>query len=338
MRTAQPLRQRGFTLVELLVVVAIIGILIALLLPAVQAAREAARRSQCSNNLKQLGLAFQSYHDGARAFPMALLYTKNGTGTGSSQNYQVWSTRILPFVEASVVSQKWDDRCPAAVSAVPASSQNDTIAQKILAGFLCPTAPVSSTDRGYQATMNVDDITTGYPAVAFSFHSAPMDYGICVGLGFDDNPGEFAEVAYAQSFDSTTSAVSYRGALSINHATSIAEIRDGTSNTLLLLERQGGNGRYARRVKKDETATGGGWADVLAGSFYLYGSSTDGLTSPGPCALNCSNQRNWGFHSFHPGGVNAVLCDGSVRFLSDSMASSILASALTRASSEVLEW
>src|SRR5687767_10640340 len=94
--------RRGFTLVELLVVIAIIGILIALLLPAVQAAREAARRMQCSSNLKQIGLALHKYHDSFKAFPIGALTTAAGTGNATAGDW-VWTTTILPHIEQEAI-------------------------------------------------------------------------------------------------------------------------------------------------------------------------------------------------------------------------------------------
>lgn len=106
-------RWDGFTLVELLVVIAIIGILIALLLPAVQAAREAARRSQCSNNLKQIGLGLHNYHDSYNSFPYAWMAELTPI-----PNVQTWATRILPYIEQMPLYQKYDSRVPAYNEAV----------------------------------------------------------------------------------------------------------------------------------------------------------------------------------------------------------------------------
>src|SRR5687768_6007213 len=99
-------RQRGFTLVELLVVIAIIGVLVALLLPAVQAAREAARRTQCSNNLKQIGLAMHNYHDTHKQFPPAYVADSNGTPMHS------WRVLILPYIEANHIYDRYDQTQP----------------------------------------------------------------------------------------------------------------------------------------------------------------------------------------------------------------------------------
>lgn len=335
MRTQKRLRQRGFTLVELLVVIAIIGLLLALLLPAVQAAREAARRMQCSNNLKQLGLAFQNYHSANQAFPMAYFYS----GTAPGQNFQVWGTQILSYIEATTVGQKWDSRFPAydtGVATDPATA-NNALAKNVLSAFVCPSAP-AATGRVYTATLLPGDLAPGYPSVAMTFGAAPMDYTVCLGLATDDLPGEYAECAYGVSL-SATSGSAYLGALGVNYNTHISDIIDGTSNTILLAERLGGTGRYLKNGRKaDDTATGGGWADSLSGNFFLLGSNGDGTTARGSCAINCSNQRNWGFYSSHSGGVNMVLCDGSVRFVTQSIGTAVLTAAITRANSDTVDW
>lgn len=118
----------GFTLVELLVVIAIIGILVALLLPAVQASREAARRSQCTNNLKQIGLALLNYHDAHKVFP----YAAGGSGT-----YWGWSAGILPFLEEEAVYQQLDLSLPYTAG----NAQSIAAIKKFIPGYQCPTAP-----------------------------------------------------------------------------------------------------------------------------------------------------------------------------------------------------
>jgi prepilin-type N-terminal cleavage/methylation domain-containing protein/prepilin-type processing-associated H-X9-DG protein len=156
-------RSRGFTLVELLVVIAIIGILIALLLPAVQAAREAARRAQCSNNLKQLGLALHNYHDAYKCLPAGVMImgTVNSSplftgipslagGNIGAVNFLPWGVAILPFVEASAIASRYDLRFPAwpnvtamnfAASCNAIGAANDALTSNIIGVWICPSAP-----------------------------------------------------------------------------------------------------------------------------------------------------------------------------------------------------
>ena len=152
MQTNYPSSQRcrGFTLIELLVVIAIIAVLIALLLPAVQQAREAARRSQCKNNLKQIGLALQNYHDNNKAFPISLYggYGDTANVGGFTQNSRSWGwpVRILPFVDQAALYKK-------------ASPGNTTIAAsgvmtQVVTAFLCPSDPQGPTENQNNSYIN----------------------------------------------------------------------------------------------------------------------------------------------------------------------------------------
>ncbi len=330
MRTSKVRRQRAFTLVELLVVIAIIGILIALLLPAVQAAREAARRSQCTNNMKQLGLAMHNYHDVYKAFPSSLM-TDAATG-----NWQVWSTRILPFMEQTNISSTWDNSLP------PAAGNGLT--DKVIDGFVCPSAP-SATSR----TAGISGVgPAGIDVGVTEIECAPIDYIVYCGPGFADDPSfEFAEFAYG---DTTTGVFAtgdaippYQGSVAPGTYTRIADMTDGTSNTVLAGERIGGPAWYVRGsvVHADTGNFGGFWACPDVGFFYPMGSSDDGLTLAGQCMINCSNEDDAtgtaGFYAMHPGGANFLLGDASVRMLSDGVTSATLGAMLTSANGEVVE-
>jgi len=196
----------AFTLVELLVVIAIIGILIALLLPAVQAAREAARRSQCVNNLKQMGLGFHNYHDTYKSFPSAIVV---GTGTGGS--YLTWSGLLLPFVEQQAL---WNAITLKGNGGMWGVAANLTLLQQAkIAGFQCPSAPESGS--------TIDDST----GTGSRYHS---NYNVSVS----------GALGYSVAYDATTyhnvPDANCDGAFNPKGVTcySFASILDGSSNTI----------------------------------------------------------------------------------------------------------
>ena len=333
----------GFTLVELLVVIAIIGILIALLLPAVQAAREAARRAQCSNNLKQLGLALHNYHDTNKTFPFAWMVDVAGHSVANFPNginAQVWGTRILPYIEQQALYDLYDSRYPAfnEFAAYPEVQKNLEVIQTPLAAFVCPSTP-GGVDRIYQASLEPD-----YP---LTWTAAPSDYSAITGV-----LGTFSTLAYT----GWTGSGGREGVLQYNGvdlgggapelgSSRIANITDGTSNTAMIGERVGGDKIYMKGGRIDPTATGlvgpsngGGWGDIMNGEMWYAGTLHDGSNVPfqeGPCAINCSNFRNGGFYSFHPGGVQMGMADGAVKFVSETVDAFVLAALTTRARGEV---
>jgi prepilin-type N-terminal cleavage/methylation domain-containing protein/prepilin-type processing-associated H-X9-DG protein len=188
---------KGFTLIELLVVIAIIGILIALLLPAVQAARESARRAQCTNNLKQIGLACHSYHDAQKSFPpgyvAAATYPDTTPGWG-------WGAYLLPYMEQEAVYRQIDFRQPV---------ENSPAIQTLVAAFLCPS------DSPPQSAFSISDAAMNTIAQA-----APSSYAASVG----DNTYEADEPE--------CNGIFYR-----NSWTRIVDILDGTSHTAMLGDR-----------------------------------------------------------------------------------------------------
>ncbi len=329
--------RRGFTLVELLVVIAIIGILVGLLLPAVQAAREAARRMQCSNNLKQLGLAFHNYESGMGTFPPAYF-------VDSKLNAQMWGTMILPFIEQTALANVYDSRVPsfneATAIGYPAAAvqSNLTVIATPLAGFVCPSAPGDSVSRTYQGTLPANAGGAGVPPLALTWRAAPSDY--CVPTGVR---GDFANIAYGGNPGGSRHGALQPGGLFGNAGSKMAYITDGTSNTFLLGERLGGGEIYRRGVIQPALApygalNGGGWADFLNGEHWVSGSLFDGSPGPdgGPCVINCTNLRGSGFYAFHPGGCQFVLCDGSVQFVSATAEAFSVAGRITRQKAEVL--
>ncbi|MEZ6063596.1 MAG: DUF1559 domain-containing protein [Planctomycetaceae bacterium] len=333
-------RARGFTLIELLVVIAIIAILIALLLPAVQQAREAARRTQCKNNLKQMGLALHNYHDAHLSFPFAWML-------GADFNSSVWSVQILPYLEQANLWRELDPNIPAYDQAAafgfgPASSiaRQQAAIKTPLQVYLCPSTP--------GMVLHTYDLTpAGFP---LTWTAARSDYtpttgvraGIAV-IAYKGNPGGNRGGAMnAVGFNPSNPTGSS------DDTTKMRDFTDGTSNTIAVGERVGGTTIYDSRHQGNGTYTtvlgttnGGAWSDLLNGENWIAGALYDGTPSPfapngGPCPINCSNARGAGLYSFHVGGAQVLLMDGSARFLSANIDAGIFAGLITRSKGEVL--
>jgi prepilin-type N-terminal cleavage/methylation domain-containing protein/prepilin-type processing-associated H-X9-DG protein len=280
-------RSSGFTLVELLVVIAIIGILIALLLPAVQAAREAARRSQCTNNMKQIGLALHNYHDTYKTFPAGFLY-RGGNG---KCNYG-WNVAIMPFMEQQPFYDQLDpgtipcyDRYKAGASAA-----DRALLQTPFDTLRCPS------DDGPELALNINFGGSNRFRVAVSNYVASCGYG--------DRPtkdDECGGVFYGNSWKK------------------FADIKDGTTNTFAVGERC--YGQPGHKTHKHLAAT---WIGV--GKNNSYGNNATLRTlCRNSFSLNydyhaagSSQNMGKGCASYHPGGANYLLCDGSTHFLSET--------------------
>lgn len=308
-------RYRGFTLVELLVVIAIIGILIALLLPAVQAAREAARRSQCSNNLKQLALAFHNYHDTHKVLPR--YEYMNTPTTWSSWLGHGPFTMVLPYIEQSALYDQVD------FDLYSYEGVNDTVSKAKIAAFQCPT-------DGPYADSNFGGI----------------NYKVC--------GGSSRNFYNAHS----TAPVKASGIFMRYRETTFADIRDGTSNSIMLGELNKGDGTgsslnfdrdFTNGLSLSEDQFPSSAAIETAGiacdtTAQSYQQSNAGyritLGIPGMAAFNTIAPPNWqhitccaggGFglacdrdgivppRSFHPGGAQVAMGDGSVRFASETI-------------------
>lgn len=289
-------KRLGFTLVELLVVIAIIGILIALLLPAVQAAREAARRSQCTNNIKQLGLAMHNYHDTFKIFPYG--YVDNAAML--SRKRDCWMQRILPFVEQTALNDQYMAFMGAWIMDTPVE-----IKDAVITAFVCPS------DASQPAFGGGGGLRSG----GYGFQG---NYAVCVG-------------DLAMRTDQTTSSTWNRGLFWHNSNTKMASIVDGTSNTLMYSEGVcRGSGKTTPGGWGD---LGGYWGGAPHGSYgftTLYGPNTTvpdriyeckSITWPqAPCTSVTGDALKYNFaRSYHPGGVIVGLADGSTRFISETI-------------------
>jgi prepilin-type N-terminal cleavage/methylation domain-containing protein/prepilin-type processing-associated H-X9-DG protein len=331
----------GFTLVELLVVITIIGLLIALLLPAVQAAREAARRMQCGNNLKQLALALHTYHGRHNAFPYGGSWTSSGYAGYPGGGAFNWRTFILPDMEQQSL---YDDIKAKVVpdfvkGGNPSVSQfqNTLIRKTVLSVYGCPsdslsgslqsapqpgwslggagTDPVSVSNyfaSGGPTSIGDDQVDGDNAVVNCGLCSKATPFTVCpcyVNGWFGDNPAKPVVGVFAVIAKSTT----------------IAEISDGTSQTLMLQEQTlipGGEGVAPNMLAQVPDP-------------YAVGSTVWGVNSP-MAGVNWPYAPYYlaGISSYHPGGANVAIADGSVRFLSQTINLMLLGSLGTRAGGE----
>ncbi len=285
------LKSRGFILVELLVVIAIIGILIALLLPAVQAAREAARRMQCANNLKQIGLALHGYHTTHNLLPVGAYDCCWGT----------WPVALLPYIEHQTL---YDDWVPGLIYS---DATNQAVTTKRIAVYTCPSDQPSTPLWGITAHNYVGNFgNTGHVWRTYDDGNVVDELN---GVKFHGAPFMIISAA-----DSRSRAVGFE------------EISDGLSNTLMV----------------SETVQGHGGGDLRGFTWwghatYFHGSLTPNTSQPDamlrdwycdnngrnpPCTWTSDGEQppmQMAARSRHPGGVHAVLCDGSVQFFSDGI-------------------
>jgi len=335
-----PNRARGFTLIELLVVIAIIAILIALLLPAVQQAREAARRTQCKNNLKQIGLAIHNYHDVNLSFPPAWLL-------GADLNSAPWGVQILPYLEQANLYNELDPHIPAYDQAAGFGFGPPDAIQRELNAIRTPLQVYMCPSTAEQMLHDYDLTGAGFP---ITWTPARIDYTPTTGVR-----AAFAAIAYRGDAGGrrggSMNAVGVDPADPTKRSDSITrmkDITDGTSNTISVGERVGGSNIYDKSRKINPTFTaalggtnGGAWSDLLNGENWIAGALFDGTPSPfapngGPCPVNCSNYRGAGLYSFHVGGAQVLLCDGSARFISANIDAATFAGLITRGKGEVL--
>jgi prepilin-type N-terminal cleavage/methylation domain-containing protein len=315
----------GFTLVELLVVIAIIGILIALLLPAVQAAREAARRSQCSNNLRQLGIALQGYHDTYIALPMgARRPAVNSWGTS-------FYVSLLPYIEQKALFDNWPWgstdgytagntglRGGANINVAGGPSVN--VIGVSIPSFRCPSSPLPV-------------FSTGNNEVCMASYAGIM--------GAVENQGAFVETRQRACCTccggaATTGILSGGGMLLMHQSAGLRDCTDGTSNTLILGETSDWALDTSGNKYHVDPSWPHGWPMGTANSAPITGPPPGTSTDMRPFNLTAIRYpigtRDWGLPgvydnhgsnnpllSAHPGGAMATLCDASVRFLSNTM-------------------
>ncbi len=307
----------GFTLVELLVVIAIIGILIALLLPAVQAAREAARRSQCTNNMKQIGLAFQNHSSARRSFPAGELdasptaLTLGASGVG-------WSTEILPYMEFKPLYEQLNGLTYGGYCwPVAGPPEHQAALCTVIDTYTCPSS-------GHPKTFNFN---SSPPPTANSLGFNPKDFGMLeyVGIGGSDRVSPYNPTP-------TVIAPSTNGILYRNSRIRHKDIQDGSSHTMIVGEYSGlapgqkysGDGSLQNN---DMTWHTGGVAldHTYSVKTVAHPPNTAWYWDCQGCATPLNPRTSRGEYaqialkSGHPGGIHAAFCDGSVHFLTDSI-------------------
>lgn len=304
-------RRSAFTLIELLVVIAIIGVLIALLLPAVQAAREAARRSQCANNLKQIGLALQNYHSSHNAFPPPKIYSGScGKPNGRGQTGMVLNTTafvlILDQMEQSAMFNAYNFQQASASSAWNGNNTklmgtplvNSTVTQTAVGSYACP-----SDGNGPPDIVNMPVTNTSKYARQFALRG---NYLLSCSI-----------------YDDLSCAASLRpnkkiqGPFFSDVSVSVKDFRDGQSNTMMA----GDSVQIHLTPNSGPSWAGGSFGavhgTVLPPTTANYKSYLPNAQFPGASLKLPTDEV---FSSFHPGGINAVFGDGSVRFLKNAIA------------------
>jgi len=296
-------RRRAFTLIELLVVIAIIAVLIALLLPAVQQAREAARRSQCKNNLKQLGVALHNYHDSMSVLPPGHL----GRCTTPIMNATGF-VMLLPYIDQSPLYNKcnfngafgqWGvNNAYNMTGGDPVTNGNAAVVKTKLEVMLCPS-------------------DSGSP-----FNPATAHYGISstnTGTGGAKTNYDFVTVwassYYYQCIDYSTASIANKGMFGDNSNCRLTDVKDGTSNTAMLCE--------TTRTVNNGCCTAWGYRGWVMVGILLdqYGINVWAAT---PSAPTEGRLASWGYAgSLHVGGCHMALGDGSVRFVSQNIDSTI---------------
>ena len=292
-------RKAGFTLVELLVVIAIIGILIGMLLPAVQAVREAARRTACSNNMRQIGLALHNFESAQNRLPDGWLAADPSDPL--SESGWGWSARILPELEQATLANQI--RFDLAINA-PEQGKSPSQPLEI---FLCPSDP-------FPKQLAFDVIENPVGQGSGTTNETPSAGGQ-IEVGRSNYSGVFGNI------EQIDDPLNGNGTFFANSSTQFRDIRDGLSNTLVVAERRNDLGTVS-------------WIGVVPGisePFARIVGATDNPPNQQPGSFQ-------DFRSYHPGGINVVSGDGSVRFITDSIQTQTFQALGTVAEGEIVEF
>lgn len=344
--TSRRQARRGFTLIELLVVIAIIAILIALLLPAVQQAREAARRTQCKNNLKQIGLAIHNFEDVYKHLPTS----NRPPGTGTKRIAGM--TRILPQLELANVYQNYDQT----LQWSDPNANMRLAVSTVVPAFNCPS---SSALPKLDGDPDVTTTPSGYAANMVSVSDYAWSKGVDRGVAALVNTTTTTVLQATPDFTDPTNAANkyYSGFFAQNSDAKFRDVTDGLSNTIAVVETAGRPSVYRRGLKKvgavpTNRVNAGGWCRP-ASDVLTTGQKADGTALFGTTPFNATNGYDVGAEtyptgtfgvqgtsqpfSFHTGGAQFALGDGSVVFISENIDFVTFISLVTRGNGEVAQ-
>jgi len=309
----------GFTLIELLVVIGLIGLLAGLLLPAVQAAREAGRRTHCQSNLRQVGLAVHLFEDSQRSLPCAAYgkpYNELSPTIGSV------FTKLLPYAEGLAIAAQydWNHDWTAA--------ENQLAVNTPVPILRCPSSPGGALQSGLRNSTGAK-----FPdrTAAVSDFTAVYSWGFPLAIPTDPVWRDIWGVSALSPLNED------------NHYETPTRIRvlDGASQTLTFVERAASTDRWVSgQLVENSPSTAADWAPWAGQGCVWILSYTDGgkswaPTGLGPCNVNCSNHQ--GLYAFHRGGANVLFLDGRVVLLHESIQAEVLFALVTRSREEIIE-
>ena len=336
MRSASHVRtRRGFTLIELLVVIAIIAILIGLLLPAVQKVREAAARSKCSNNLKQIGLALHNYHDTVGKLPPGCANDVAPFGNGNNGWGSSWKVYILAYMEQNAIAQQWQYNNNSGYN----NGQCALVNRITIPNYRCPSSPLPDFYNSSNNGAGSIEMITSYTGVSGS---------VIVGAGNDPALVNVSECCGGSGYASGA------GCLTLNGNITLVGITDGTSNTVMVAEqsdhiRDAANqpvpGGYTAITSQGPHGwtMGANSSSINVGNVRMFNTTTTrwtinqrGLGNNNGNGTNDNTGMNIPWSSGHSGGAQVLLGDGHVLFLRDSTPIQTLSWLSTRAGGETL--
>ncbi len=321
-------KRGAFTLVELLVVIAIIGVLVALLLPAIQAAREAARRVQCQNNLKQLGIALHNYYTAKTEFPPAGAnygWCRQPTQRVKEIDFVLnhhGLLLMLPYIEGNTLYEQFDFNQASSnmVNGQPANGGNTAIVPLAGDAVTSGNAEVVATRLSvFTCPSDIGDPLLPAPSSAYGIGNTSLrgaksnyDFSVLQGYECDDWRKQFHTIRYIPTYSINPPPLPVRPMFGENSDTTIAMVEDGTSHTVAMIE-------TLFDVENGETSAWGyrGWImigiDLPTNSINAWNGSY--VRDPRPSKLNSAGYAG----SLHPGGVHFLMADGSVHFISEDL-------------------